>query len=124
MAACIREGLAVLRAAKIAPRLDVPLPPSLLPSVLELPDWLFTRLAKPMVAVDPSARSSMWEDLQRGRRTEIDLLNGEIVALGARLNVKTPYNSRIIELIKSAENSRPPSLRADELQQKLSSNAS
>jgi 2-dehydropantoate 2-reductase len=119
MAACIREGLAVLRAAKIKPWLDVPLPAPLLPSLLELPDWIFARLAKSMVAVDPNARSSMWEDLQRGRRTEIDLLNGEIVRLGAQVNVKTPYNSRIMELIKEAEKGAPPSLSAEQLQQKL-----
>jgi 2-dehydropantoate 2-reductase len=119
MAACTREGLEVLRAANIRPWLDAPLPPAWLPSLLELPDWLFARVAKPLLAVDPNARSSMWEDLQRGRHTEIDLLNGEIVALGAQLNVKTPYNSRVMELIKIAEKGAPPSLSAEQLQQKL-----
>jgi 2-dehydropantoate 2-reductase len=28
--------------------------------------------------IDPEARSSMWEDLQRRRRTEIDYLQGVI----------------------------------------------
>lgn len=119
MAACVREGLAALAAAGIAPWLDAPLPPSLLPSLMELPDWIFSRVARSLVAVDPNARSSMWEDLQRGRKTEIDLLNGEIVALGARYNVKTPYNSRIMELIKIAENSDPPSLSADSMLREL-----
>ena len=31
--------------------------------------------------IDPQARSSMWEDLQRGRRTEIDYLQGVIIEL-------------------------------------------
>jgi 2-dehydropantoate 2-reductase len=119
MAACVREGLAVLRAAKIAPWLDAPLPPSWLPSVMELPDWIFSRAARTLVAVDPNARSSMWEDLQRGRKTEIDLLNGEIVTLGAQKDVKTPLNARVMELIKTAENGSSPSLSAEELQQKL-----
>jgi 2-dehydropantoate 2-reductase len=124
MAACVREGLTVLRAAAIKPWLDAPLPPAWLPSLLELPDWLFTRVARPFLAVDPNARSSMWEDLQRGRATEIDLLNGEIVKLGARVNVKTPYNSRVIEMIKIAEKGAPPSLSPEQLQQDLFSNAS
>ena len=33
------------------------------------------------VKIDPQARSSMWEDLQRGRRTEIDYLQGVIVEM-------------------------------------------
>jgi 2-dehydropantoate 2-reductase len=119
MAACVREGLTVLRAAGIAPWLDAPLPPAWLPRLLELPDWIFARAARSLVAVDPNARSSMWEDLQRGRKTEIDLLNGEIVALGAKNNIRTPLNARVMELIRSAENGSPPSLSAEELQQQL-----
>ncbi|HEX6838881.1 MAG TPA: ketopantoate reductase C-terminal domain-containing protein, partial [Polyangia bacterium] len=117
MAACVREGLAVLRAAKIKPWLDAPLPPSWLPSLLELPDAIFARVARSLVAVDPNARSSMWEDLQRGRKTEVDLLNGEIVRLGAQLDVPTPINQRIVDLVKEAEHrGAPPSLGAGELQ--------
>ena len=97
MAACIGEGVAVLARAGIHPRTDAPLPPSWLPRILGLPDALFRLLARKMIAVDPSARSSMWEDLQRGRPTEIDLLNGEIVALGRKLGVATPFNARLIE---------------------------
>ena len=35
--------------------------------------------------IDPEARSSMWEDLQRGRATEIDYLQGVITAIAGRL---------------------------------------
>ncbi len=35
-----------------------------------------------MLAIDPEARSSMWEDLTRGRPTEIDYLQGAVVAIG------------------------------------------
>ena len=34
--------------------------------------------------IDPEARSSMWEDLQRGRRTEIDYLQGVITEIADR----------------------------------------
>ena len=37
-----------------------------------------------MLAIDPQARSSMWEDLLRGRTTEIDHLQGAILALAKR----------------------------------------
>jgi 2-dehydropantoate 2-reductase len=118
VAACVREGLAVLARAGITPRIDAPLPPRLIPGLLSLPDPLFRLLARPMIAIGPEARSSMQEDLQQRRPTEIDLLNGELVTLGASAGVKTPFNSRIVELIKLAEKIEMPSLSADELQQK------
>ena len=51
------------------------------PRILRLPDWLFRRVARRMLAIDPEARSSMWEDLDRRRRTEVDDLQGAILAL-------------------------------------------
>lgn len=116
MAACVREGLAVLERARIRPRLDAPIPPRWVPTLMELPDVIFRIAAGRIVAIDPTARSSMWEDLQRGRKTEIDLLNGEIVRLGRAVGVPTPINERIVQLVKEAEQrGRPPSLGADEL---------
>ena len=119
MAACFREGLAVVRRAGIKPRIDAPLPPSLLPLIMELPDFIFHRLSGSLVTVDRNARSSMWEDLARGRRTEIDLLNGEIVRLGAELHRPTPLNAAIVRLIKEAEGHGSPSLSAPDLLGKL-----
>ncbi|MGZ3427487.1 MAG: 2-dehydropantoate 2-reductase [Polyangia bacterium] len=120
MAACVREGLRVLKRAGIKPQIDVPLPPSLVPALMELPNGLFNMMAKKIVAIDPNARSSMWEDLQRGRKTEVDLLNGEIVRLGAQLDVPTPINQRIVDLVKEAETrGAPPALAADELSRRV-----
>ena len=123
MAACVREGLRVLRRAGIKPRVTssgAPLPLSLVPALMELPNGLFNMMAKKIVAIDPNARSSMWEDLQRGRKTEVDLLNGEIVRLGAQLDVPTPINQRIVDLVKEAEHrGAPPALPADELQRRV-----
>ena len=120
MAACVREGLRVLKRAGIKPKIDAPLPPSLVPALMELPNAIFRIAAKRIVAIDPNARSSMWEDLQRGRKTEVDLLNGEIVRLGAQLDVPTPINQRIVDLVKEAENrGAPPSLGADELRRRV-----
>jgi 2-dehydropantoate 2-reductase len=117
MAACVREGLRVLKRAGIKPRIEAPLPPSLVPTLMELPNAIFNIAAKRIVSIDPNARSSMWEDLQRGRKTEVDLLNGEIVRLGAQLDVPTPINQRIVDLVKEAEHrGAPPSLGAGELQ--------
>jgi 2-dehydropantoate 2-reductase len=103
LAACQREALATLRAAgEHAAKLLV-VPPRWMPALLELPDPVFRALARRMVAVDPTARSSMWDDLEHGRTTEIDYLQGEIVALADRLRRPAPVNRRVVELVRVAE---------------------
>jgi 2-dehydropantoate 2-reductase len=47
--------------------------------------------------------SSMCQDIMRGKRTEIDFLNGKIVELGARHNIPTPVNETLVHLIKFLE---------------------
>jgi 2-dehydropantoate 2-reductase len=99
LAALIAEALAALRAAGIAPAKVAAAPPQLLPAILRLPTWLFTRLAARMLRIDPTARSSMWNDLQAGRVTEIDDLCGAIVRLGATHRVAVPANAALQKLI-------------------------
>jgi 2-dehydropantoate 2-reductase len=41
-------------------------------------------------------RPSLLQDVMRGRRTEIDELNGFVVAEGQRLGVATPFNAAIV----------------------------
>ncbi|WP_274627450.1 2-dehydropantoate 2-reductase [Arvimicrobium flavum] len=94
-----REALAAMKAAGIRPAKLTPLPPSLVPWLLELPDWLFLRLASNMLAIDPAARSSMIDALDSGRRTDVDWLNGEIVRLAERNGVPASVNRRLVELI-------------------------
>lgn len=98
-----REALDVLKAADIEPVSTTPLPASFTPLILKLPDFLFQRIAASMVKIDPKARSSMWEDLQRGRRTEIDYLQGVIVELAKRHGLSAPLSTRIVALIRNAE---------------------
>ncbi|MGF6307564.1 2-dehydropantoate 2-reductase [Bradyrhizobium sp. i1.8.4] len=97
------EGLAAVRAEGIAPVSPTPLPSSWMPHLLRLPDVLFDMLLGRTMKIDPEARSSMWEDLQRGRRTEIDYLQGVITAIGDRRGLEVPLSRRIIALIRKAE---------------------
>jgi 2-dehydropantoate 2-reductase len=48
-------------------------------------------------------RSSMVQDLEAGRRTEIDVLNGAILRLGAAHGVPTPCHATIVDLIRARE---------------------
>jgi 2-dehydropantoate 2-reductase len=47
--------------------------------------------------------ASMLQDLRRGRATEIDYLNGAVVALGARHNVVCPVNAALTAIVKAME---------------------
>jgi len=47
--------------------------------------------------------SSTAQDLQRGKRTEIDSLNGYIARRGAELNIPTPVNQALATLVRLAE---------------------
>jgi 2-dehydropantoate 2-reductase len=75
----------------------------MLPFMLNLPDWVYRRLAKSMTDMDPTATSSMAQDLARGRPTEIDSLTGEIIRLGKSVGVATPENEAVYAAIRNRE---------------------
>lgn len=50
-------------------------------------------------------KSSMLQDVENKRKTEIDCINGAIVSVGNKHGVDTPYNRTMVYLIKSLENS-------------------
>ena len=99
----IAEGLAAVRAEGIQPVSPTPLPLSWTPHLLRLPDALFAIALAPAMKIDPQARSSMWEDLERRRRTEIDYLQGVITGIADRRGLKAPLSHRIVALIGDAE---------------------
>lgn len=103
LAAAQREALALLAAAGIAPARLAALPTRWIPYVLDLPDALFRVVAARMLAIDPLARSSMWEDLQAQRPSEVDWINGEVVRLAQRLGRTAPVNARLVALMQQAE---------------------
>ncbi|MFQ6050809.1 MAG: ketopantoate reductase family protein [Candidatus Hydrothermarchaeota archaeon] len=48
-------------------------------------------------------KSSMLQDIERGKRTEIDYLNGFIVKLGKKHGISTPVNETITNILKTME---------------------
>ncbi|TIU00896.1 MAG: 2-dehydropantoate 2-reductase [Mesorhizobium sp.] len=113
----IDEALAAMKACHIEPARIAGPPPWLLPKVLRLPDWLFGILARRLLAIDPKARSSMWDDLHRRRPTEVDELQGAILRLAQKTGVPAPVTKRIMALVRQAEADRrgPPGLTPDEV---------
>ena len=103
----VAEGLAAIRAEGIRPVSSTPIPAGWTPTLLRLPDVAFEMLLGRTMQIDPEARSSMSDDLQRGRRTEIDYLQGVIVELAERHRLPVPLSRRIVALIKRAEADGP-----------------
>lgn len=99
----VAEGLAAIEAEGIRPVSPTPIPCSWLPSLLRLPDAVFDVLLGRTMKIDPEARSSMWEDLKHGRRTEIDYLQGVITGIADRHGLEAPLSRRIVALIRQAE---------------------
>ena len=60
---------------------------------------LFNRL----IPLTSSHRASMLQDIEKGKKTEIDSLNGAIVRIGKDAGISTPTNQLISELIKYKE---------------------
>jgi 2-dehydropantoate 2-reductase len=81
------------------------IPIRFVPKILRLPSPVFKRVARTMLTIDPLARSSMWEDLEKGRLTEIEELQGLIVTLAQEKGDKAPINMRVASLIRDAEKS-------------------
>jgi 2-dehydropantoate 2-reductase len=111
------EALAAMKAEGIKPVSTTPLPPGLMPYLLRMPDRLFGLVLGRTMKIDHTARSSMWEDLQRGGRTEIDFLQGVIVQLAERHGGRVPLSRRVVALVKIAEaaGKRSPGLTPEQI---------
>lgn len=100
-AALIEEALGVLDKAGIAPAQLGAVPARRMLPILRLPTPLFRLVAARMLRIDGKARSSMADDLALGRRTEIDVLSGEVVRLAQSHGMQAPLNAKMVELLEA-----------------------
>lgn len=56
--------------------------------------------------MDKNTRSSIWEDSQASKRTEIDHLQEEIIRLADQYRRPAPLSRRVLALIKDAESAK------------------
>ena len=52
-----------------------------------------------MRSIKPEGKTSMLQDIEAGRKTEIDILAGTIIELGRKHGIPTPYNKVLKDLI-------------------------
>jgi 2-dehydropantoate 2-reductase len=97
MAALIEEALAALQAHGIEPAQLAALPPRRMPQGPRLATWLFRLLARNSLRIDAQARTSMAEDVARGRVTEIDAQCGEVVRLARAAGLRAPCNEWMLK---------------------------
>jgi 2-dehydropantoate 2-reductase len=102
----MREGLRVIDRANIGleslPEVSV--------GLTRLINWMPSGIAGRIAAAKLRRMTTTWplwgstlQSIQRGRPTEIDYLNGEIVELGKRYGEATPLNTKIVELVHQVE---------------------
>ena len=84
----IEETLAVVRAKGIALVDDDPM--------ASIKEFCTQKFNKP----------SMLQHMEAGKRTEVDSLNGAVVAYGRALGIPTPYNEALTWMVKGMEEQR------------------
>ena len=74
---------------------------------VQFPDRDYVELGLSIASSMAGALSSTAQDIARGKRTEIDSLNGYVSRRGAELGVPTPVNQTLHALVKLLEEAAP-----------------
>ena len=48
-------------------------------------------------------KASMLQDIENGKKTEVDAINGVVCAYGRKIGFPTPYNDKVVEIIHKIE---------------------
>jgi 2-dehydropantoate 2-reductase len=121
----MKEGLEVLRLASIKTEPVPSFPLSLIETMAEMPLPQASSMMKNIIESGGERRTlgSMLQSIKRGKTTEVDYMNGEIVNSGKKAGIPTPVNSLMVELVHEVETTGE-FLTVDELTQRLSQDAS
>lgn len=102
LADVIEEGLGVVKSTGIEPAAFGKADASKMIKILRLPNFIYKIIMNRIVKIDAAARSSMLDDLEMGRVSEIDYLQGEIVRLAEKTGQSAPRNKIILDLVNEA----------------------
>ena len=102
LADVIEEGLGVVKSTGIEPAAFGKADAAKMIKILRLPNFIYKIIMNRIVKIDAAARSSMLDDLEMGRVSEIDYLQGEIVRLAEKTGQSAPRNKIILDLVNGA----------------------
>jgi 2-dehydropantoate 2-reductase len=86
MDSAMREVIAIAGAIKV----DL--------SEKDIADWY-----KVLEGLSPEGKTSMFQDVEAGRKTEVEMFAGTVIELGMRHGVATPVNQRLFDELKRIE---------------------
>lgn len=66
-------------------------------------DNMLSEAVETIMSMLPETKSSMLQDVEAGRATEVDIFAGTILRLAEKHSVKTPYNKVVYDIIKAKE---------------------
>lgn len=102
LALVVEEGLSVAKGAGIEPAAFGKADAAKMIRILRLPNFIYKIIMNKIVKIDAAARSSMLDDLEMGRVSEIEYLQGEIIRLAEKTGQSAPYNQTIYRLVNEA----------------------
>ena len=86
MESAMREVIALAAAMKV----DL--------SEKDIGDWY-----KVLEGLNPEGKTSMFQDVEAGRKTEVEMFAGTVIELGKRCDVATPVNQRLFDELRRIE---------------------
>ena len=75
-------------------------------------DDMIEKTVEHLKTMSPDGKTSMLQDVEAGRKTEVDMFAGEIIKLGKKYGIPTPYNQVLYDLIKIEEENNEYSIHS------------
>jgi 2-dehydropantoate 2-reductase len=100
--ATMKEGMYILEKSGISIKTLPDMDPKKIINRLSRYNTIILKIGSKLLRLK-NARTSMWQSLSRGKNTEIDFINGEIVNLANENNFAAPINTKLVRLIKVVE---------------------
>ncbi len=70
---------------------------------IKIPDDIFEKTIDVIKNTSKNINSTL-SDLRKGNRTEIEYISGKIIETGERVNIPSPYNKALLNMVKFKEN--------------------
>ena len=51
-------------------------------------------------------KASMLQDLEKGLKTEVNMINGYVSKTGQKHGIPTPYNDKVVEIVRNIEDGK------------------